>query len=182
MRYRCFEPNPIEIMLNTLRDLYIEQLKDLYSAEKQLTEALPKMQRAASSQELKDGFAAHLEQTRNHIERLRKIADRAGFSLEGEHCEAMAGLVREGEELMNKLADPTVKDAGLIASAQRIEHYEIAGYGTARTMAKQLDEREAADLLQTTLNEEADTDEKLTKIATGGMFSSGVNQAAAHRR
>lgn len=169
-------------MLNTLRDLYIEQLKDLYSAEKQLTEALPKMQRAASSQELKDGFAEHLEQTRHHIERLRKIADRAGFSLEGEHCEAMAGLVKEGEELMNKLADPAVKDAGLIASAQRIEHYEIAGYGTARTMAKQLDEREAADLLQTTLNEEADTDEKLTKIATGGMFSSGINQAAAHRR
>ena len=169
-------------MLNTLRDLYHEQLRDLYSAENQILQALPKMQSAASSRELQDAFAEHIDQTRNHVERLRKIGDRQGISLEGEHCEAMAGIIREGEQLMQETGDPAVKDAGLIASAQRVEHYEIAGYGTARTYAKQLEEREAADLLQSTLNEESDTDELLTKIATGGVFSTGVNQAADHGR
>lgn len=169
-------------MLNTLQDLYIEQLRDLYSAESQLTQALPKMQQAAHSQDLKDAFAEHLEETHNHVERLRMIGDKMGINLEGEHCEAMAGLISEGEHLMNQVSDPAVKDAGLIASAQRIEHYEISGYGTARTLARQLEHRDAADLLQTTLNEESDADEKLTKIATGGLFSTGVNQEASKRR
>ncbi len=169
------------MMLNTLRDLFQEQLRDLYSAEQQILQSLPKMQAAASSSDLREAFGEHIEQTRTHVERLRRIADRMGIRLEGEHCEAMAGIIREGEELMNQLGDSAVKDAGLIASAQRVEHYEIAGYGTARTYAKQLDESEAADLLQSTLAEESVTDEKLTKLATGGLFSTGINQAASRR-
>lgn len=168
-------------MLNSLNDLYIEQLRDLYSAETQLIEALPKMEAAASDADLKKAFREHLEQTRNQADRLLKIFSKLNVRPEGHTCEAMKGLIREGEETLRELGNPTVKDAALIAAAQRVEHYEIAGYGTARALAKCLDESEAADLLDKTAHEEGDADHKLTKLAEGGIFSKGINQAASRR-
>lgn len=169
-------------VLNSLDTLFVHELRDLYSAETQLLEALPKMSQAASHQELKDAFENHLEQTRGQVERLRDIFDRLGESPEGEHCEAMEGLVEEGEEIIEQQGDAIVKDAALIAAAQRAEHYEISGYGTARTYANELGMSEAADLLDETLSEEKNTDEQLTKLATGGWLSSGINEEARQQR
>ena len=153
--------------LESLRELYIEELRDLYNAEKQLVKALPKMARAASAPELQTAFKEHLEQTKGHVERLEQIFKNIGKTPRGKTCKAMEGLVEEGAELMAEDIEPEVLDAGLIAAAQRVEHYEIAGYGTVRTYAKMLGEREAARLLQETLAEEGETDKKLTKLATG---------------
>ncbi|KAF0096293.1 MAG: hypothetical protein E1N59_260 [Puniceicoccaceae bacterium 5H] len=166
-------------MLNTLRDLYIEQLRDLYSAETQLIEALPKMEAAASNQDLKTAFREHLEETRNQADRLLKIFSKLNLRPEGHTCEAMKGLIREGEESIRELGNPEVKDAALIAAANRVEHYEIAGYGSTKTFAKILEEKEAVDLLEKTESEESAADEKLTKLAEGGMFSKGINQSAS---
>ena len=151
--------------LDTLRDLYVDELKDLYSAERQLIAALPKMAKAATAPELQAAFTEHLEQTKGQVERLKTIGEKLGKRLTGKKCAAMEGLVKEGQDLMEEEADPEVMDAALIAAAQRVEHYEIAGYGCVRTYAQLLGETEAAELLQTTLDEEGDTDKKLTKLA-----------------
>jgi ferritin-like metal-binding protein YciE len=152
--------------LNTLEDLLLHELKDLYSAETQLVKALPKMAKAASHQELKAGFEEHLEQTEGHVERLNEIGEMLGKKLTGHTCKAMKGLVEEGADLIAEGAEPAVRDAGLIGAAQRVEHYEIAGYGTARCLAEQLGHAEIAELLEQTLEEEKETDEKLSELAT----------------
>lgn len=153
------------LKLNSLRDLLVEELRDLYSAETQLVEALPKMAQAANSQELRSAFEHHLEETRGHVSRLESIFQKIGEGSSGETCEAMKGLVKEGEILVKAQGEPDVRDAGLIGAAQRVEHYEMAGYGTARSLARRLGENQAAETLQRTLNEEAQANEKLTSIA-----------------
>jgi ferritin-like metal-binding protein YciE len=150
---------------NTLKDLYIHELKDLYSAEKQLIKALPKMAKAATHPELKAGFQTHLEETKEHAVRLEKLLSSHDAGTRGPKCKAMEGLVEEGSELMEEEGDPEVLDAGLIMAAQKVEHYEIASYGTARTFAKILGDDDGAKILQTTLDEEGATDKKLTKLA-----------------
>lgn len=165
--------------LNSLDDVLQEQVRDLLSAEKQLVAALPKVAQAAHSEELKQAISEHLEETRGHVQRLEKVTGLLGMSNAPTTCKAMQGLVAEGEEILAKKGDPVAKDAAIIGAAQRIEHYEIAAYGTARTLAGELDRKDAAKLLNETLDEESAADKLLTKIATGGMFKSGVNQAAA---
>jgi ferritin-like metal-binding protein YciE len=161
-----------------LEDLYVEQLKDLHNAEKQLVQALPKMAKAATSVDLRQGFQNHLEQTRTHVDRLERIFARLGASAGRKKCKAMEGLIEEGEEAIQLEGDPMVKDAALIAAAQRVEHYEIAGYGTVRTYANHLGFDDDADLLQETLDEEGETDKKLTALAEGGIFNTGINEQA----
>jgi len=149
---------------NSLQQLYVEQLKDLYNAENQLVKALPKMAKAAKSEELREGFEQHLQQTKGHVQRLEQIFGAMDESPKGRKCAGMQGLVQEGEEVIEENTDDAL-DAGLIAAAQRVEHYEIAGYGSVRTFAELLGESEAVNLLQQTLDEEKETDEKLTEIA-----------------
>ena len=151
--------------MKSLQDLLVDQLKDLYSAENQLVKALPKMAKAASNPDLRAGFEEHLEQTRGHVERLEQVCDDLGVTPKGKKCAAMEGLVEEGKELMEEDATPGVLDAGLIAAAQKVEHYEIASYGSARTWAEQLGLDRAVRLLQQTLDEEKATDAKLTELA-----------------
>jgi ferritin-like metal-binding protein YciE len=170
------------VEFRSLQDVFEEQLGDLYDAEKQLLTALPKLAGAASSEELRKAFQNHLQETRGHVERLERVFSDLSLPMPTEQCKAMRGLIAEGEEVVQATGDPTAKDAALIAAAQRVEHYEIAGYGTVRTLARELDHDEAAALLDDTLNEEGKADQLLTKIATGGMFRSGVNQEAASRR
>ena len=153
------------LKLETLRDLYIEELRDLYSAENQLIKALPKMAEAASDGQLKQAFLDHLEQTENHVARLEQIFEALDEKPEGETCQAMEGLVKEGSEMIKAKGDPIVLDSGLIGAAQRVEHYEMAGYGTVRSLAQRLGESEAAGILQETLDEEGDADTLLTEIA-----------------
>jgi ferritin-like metal-binding protein YciE len=160
--------------LQTLQDLLVHELKDLYSAEKQLVKALPKMAEAATNAELRAGFEEHLKQTKNHVTRLEKIASTYDFKLNGHHCKAMAGLIEEGGELISEDAEDAVRDAALIGAAQRVEHLEIAGYGTARALAQRLGYDETVELLSATLEEEKATDEKLTELA-----ESTVNEEAA---
>jgi ferritin-like metal-binding protein YciE len=167
--------------LNTLNDVLVDQVSDLYDAEQQLVEALPKMSQAAHADELREALQMHLEQTRNHVRRLEQIFQKLGMSPTIEHCEGMEGLIREGGKVMKAKGDPVALDAALIAEAQRVEHYEIAGYGTARTLANELGMGDVSDLLNETLDEESAADSKLTKIATGGMFRSGINEQAAGR-
>jgi ferritin-like metal-binding protein YciE len=155
--------------LATLNDLFLEELQDLYSAETQMTKALPKMAEAASSAELKRAFEEHLKQTEGHIARLERIFEKLGEKPGGKTCKGMAGLIKEGEELISEKPEPDVLDAGLIAAAQRVEHYEIAGYGTVRTYANEIGQKEFARLLQETLDEEGATDKRLTRIAEGGI-------------
>jgi ferritin-like metal-binding protein YciE len=151
--------------MNNLQDLYVEQLQDLYDAEKQIVDALPKMVRHATTDQLRAGFEEHLEQSRQHVQRLEQIFTSLSINPGSEKCEAMRGIIKEGEELMGKKAEQEVMEAGLIASAQRVEHYEIAAYGTVRTLAKQLGRNEDAEILERTLAEEKETDEKLTHLA-----------------
>jgi ferritin-like metal-binding protein YciE len=151
--------------LESLKDLYLEQLKDLYSAETQLVDALPKMAERATSTDLKKGFQDHLLQTQEHVRRLEQIFQDLGDSPKGHTCEGMKGLIKEGEEMIKMKGDDKVIDAGLIAAAQRVEHYEIAGYGTVRTYAEMLGKSQHASLLERTLQEEEMTDEKLTRLA-----------------
>ena len=150
---------------NTLRDLYLNELRDLYSAETQLIDALPKMAEAATSPALKKAFLAHLDETHLHAQRLEQIFSGLGEKPTGETCAAMKGLIKEGEEYVKAGGDDAVRDAGLIGAAQRVEHYEIAGYGTARALALRLSETQAAETLNTTLQEEGAADKKLTSIA-----------------
>jgi ferritin-like metal-binding protein YciE len=160
--------------LNTLKDLYIHELKDLFSAEKQIVKALPKMAKAASNKQLVAGFQEHLEQTKEHAQRLEKILSSHQQTTRGPKCKGMEGVVAEGAEMIEEEADDEVKDAGLIAAAQRVEHYEMAGYGTARTYAELLGDKDGAKLLAQTLEEERQTDQKLSQLA-----NSAINVAAA---
>jgi ferritin-like metal-binding protein YciE len=160
--------------LKSLQDLFVHELKDLYSAENQLVKALPKMAKAATNEELIAGFEEHLEETKNHVARLEEIGEALDIKLSGHKCKAMEGLIEEGSELISEDAEDSVRDAGLIGAAQRVEHYEIAGYGTAIALAKTLGHEEAATALGETLEEEKATDEKLTELA-----ESAVNAEAA---
>lgn len=158
--------------LNTLADLLTEQLKDLYSAETQLTKALPKMVKKATTTSLSEAIQGHLEQTKVHVERLEQIGQILGITLTGHKCKAMEGLIKEGAEAMENTGDDRVIDAGIIAAAQRVEHYEISSYGTARTLAEQLGLHSIAETLRTTEEEEAATDEKLTMLAVDELYPS----------
>ena len=165
--------------LDSLEDVLVHQLNDLYSAEDQLVEALPKMAEAASNDELRKAFEHHLEETRDHRDRIQEILGMLGKRRAGTECKAMKGLIEEGEEVIKTSgADSAAKDAALIAAAQRVEHYEIAAYGTAKTLAGELGKDEMKDMLDQTLDEESNADKLLTKIATGGMMKSGVNEKA----
>jgi len=151
--------------LSNLRDLLIDELQDLYDAENQLVKALPKIAQAANSDELREAIEEHLEQTKGHVQRLDEVFDHLGENAKGTHCDGMAGLLTEGKKMLEKKGDDSVIDAAIISAAQRVEHYEIAGYGCVVSFAKRLGESEAADLLGETLEEEKQADEKLTEIA-----------------
>lgn len=156
--------------INSLEELYVEQLRDLYDAEHQIIKALPKMIDKAESEELKDALNEHLEVTKEQAKRIERVFRNMGEEAKAEKCKGMQGVLEEGDDLIGDIEDPEVRDAAIIAAAQRVEHYEMAGYGTARTYADQLGEDEAADLLQQTLDEEKEADRKLTKL------SSEINQ------
>jgi ferritin-like metal-binding protein YciE len=151
--------------IESLRDLYVEQLQDLYNAEQQLIKALPKMAKAASSEDLKAAFEEHLEKTHGHAQRIETICEQMGEKANGKKCKAMEGLVKEGGEVIEEDMEETIKDAALIAAAQRVEHYEIAGYGCVRAYAAKLGDEAAASLLSQTLAEEKEADETLNEIA-----------------
>src|ERR1039458_2051031 len=151
--------------VNRLKHLYLEELKDLYSAENQLVKALPKMAKAASSEELRSGFEEHLGQTKEHVSRLEKIFKALGESPKGKKCKGMEGLIKEGGEMIEEDPAPEELDAGLISAAQRVEHYEMAGYGCVSAYAKLLGEDQALSLLRQTFEEEKETDEKLTELS-----------------
>jgi ferritin-like metal-binding protein YciE len=151
--------------LNTLQKLYTDELRDLYNAENQLLKALPKMAKAASSEELKEAFEKHLEQTKGHVERLEQVFEELGEKPKGKTCRAMKGLIEEGSEILGEDGEESVLDAGIIVAAQKVEHYEIAGYGSVRTFAHLLGKDKSAELLQTTLDEESETNEILNKLA-----------------
>jgi len=153
--------------INDLQELFVNELQDLYDAEKRITKALPKMAKAADSEELSSAFTEHLTQTQEHIVRLERIFESLGEKPGGQKCEGMEGLLEEGREMIDEEGEAAVKDAGLISAAQKVEHYEMAGYGAVRTWAQVLGNDEAADLLQLTLDEEASADKKLTEIAEG---------------
>jgi ferritin-like metal-binding protein YciE len=161
-------------------DLLAQQVKDLYDAEHRLVDALPKMAGAATSAILKDAFLEHLEQTKVHVRRLEQVFTSIGVPVERETCQAMKGLISEGHDVVEAKGVAAVRDAALIAAAQRVEHYEIAAYGSARTFARQLGLTEAADLLQATLDEEGAADKKLTEIATHGINAEAARSSVAH--
>lgn len=165
----------MSLTLDNLNDLLIQQLEDLHSAEEQLISALPKMAEAASGSQLKTAFETHLQETRIQKDRLERAFQMLGHEPSSEKCHAMAGLISEGDEIIQATGDPEVKDAALIAAAQRVEHYEMAGYGCARTFARQLHRDDVAELLQQTLEEESHANELLTEIA-----ENSVNPVAAH--
>jgi ferritin-like metal-binding protein YciE len=158
--------------VESIDDLFLDELKDLYSAEKQITKALPKMVKAASTPELSQAFSSHLEETKGHVERLEKIFEMLGKRGTGKTCEGMKGVLEEGSEAISEIEKGPVRDAALIGAAQRVEHYEMAGYGTVRSFAQLLGKQEMVTLLEETLSEEKAADEKLTKI------SKNVNQTA----
>jgi ferritin-like metal-binding protein YciE len=166
------------MQLQSINDVLMHELKDLHSAETQLVAALPKMAQAATNDELRQAFEHHLDETRDHVRRLDEVLGQLGAPAGGEKCKGMEGLIAEGQEIVAAQGDPTVKDAALISAAQRVEHYEIAAYGTARTLADELGLNDAKDLLDQTLDEESQADKLLTKIATGSMFRSGLNAQA----
>ena len=155
--------------LNSLQDLYVSELKDLYDAENRIIKALPKMAEAANSPDLRAAFEAHLQQTRRHAERLEVILRGLDESPKGQKCKGMEAIIDEGEDMMEKDAPGSVADAALIAAAQRVEHYEIAGYGTVRAYARRLGFEDQAELLNQTLQEEGETDKKLTSLAEASI-------------
>ena len=150
---------------NALMELYVDELKDLYDAESRLIKALPKVAKAATSEKLRSAVEEHLEQTKGHVDRLKEIFDNLGEKASGKKCPGMMGILKEGEEIMDEDFEGEVMDAALISAAQRVEHYEIAAYGCVRTWAELLGENEASSLLEKTLEEEKETDEKLTQLA-----------------
>jgi len=161
--------------MDTLRDLFEDEIKDLYNAESQLLKALPKMAKKAESEMLREAFTSHLEETRGHLERLQKIGEMMDFKLGGKKCHAMEGLVEEGKEVIDEDGNGAVIDAALIGAAQRVEHYEMAGYGVVRSLAQVLGETKVAQLLQQTLDEEGAADKKLTKIATSEVLKAAMS-------
>jgi ferritin-like metal-binding protein YciE len=163
--------------IDSLRKLYVEELKDLYSAEKQLIQALPRMAKKAQNAQLKQAFQQHLEITQAQLERLDRVFEGLEKSPRGKKCKAMEGLIEEGKEMMQEDMEPEVMDAALIAAAQRIEHYEIAGYGTVRTYANLLGEKDAAKLLQQTLDEEGQADKILTQLAESSINVEAMAEA-----
>ena len=165
--------------ITTLDKLLEDQLKDIYSAEAQLVKALPRMARAANSDALRAGFLTHLEETRGQVERLDEVAKLLGVKLTGKKCKAMEGLIEEGKEVIDADGEPELIDAALIIAAQKVEHYEISAYGSARTLAEHLGHDEVADLLQATLDEEAATDEKLTELSVEEVLPAATESAGA---
>jgi ferritin-like metal-binding protein YciE len=151
--------------LDTLEKLYVDELRDIYNAENQLLKALPKMAKGASSSDLKDAFETHLRQTESHVERLEQIFAELDESPKGKTCHGMKGLIEEGSEILKEDGEESVLDAGIIVAAQKVEHYEMAAYGSARTFARLLGQAKAAELLQTTLDEESETNESLNQLA-----------------
>jgi len=167
--------------MESLHDLFVSEMKDLYSAEVQLTKALPRMAKKAYHMELRTALQEHLGQTEEHVARIEQICQDLDFKPRGKKCAAMEGLIEEGKEIMEEEAEADVKDAGMIGAAQKVEHYEIAAYGTARTHARRLGYVEAVRLLQMTLDEEAAADEKLTKIAESGVNAEAVSAGDQRR-
>lgn len=163
--------------LDSLRKLYTEELKDLYNAENQLLKALPKMAKAASSEELKNAFEQHLEQTRGHVDRLEQIFQEMDESPKGKTCHGMKGLIEEGSEMLDQDGEESVLDAGIIVAAQKVEHYEIAGYGSVRTFAEMLGDDKAAKLLQETLDEESEANELLNELAENTINEEALEEA-----
>lgn len=155
--------------MESLQELYVDELRDLYSAENQILKALPRMIRAASDRKLKQAFTKHEKQTRDQVKRLERVFRELGEKPTGKKCKGMQGLLEEGKELIQEKPEPEVLDAGLIAAAQRVEHYEIAGYGTVRTYAQHLGFGRQVELLQRTLDEEGETDKLLTSLAENGI-------------
>jgi len=153
--------------LDTLQKLYTNELRDLYNAENQLLKALPKMAKAASSKELKNAFQKHLDQTKSHVERLEQVFEELGEKPKGKTCHGMKGLIEEGSEILEEDGEESVLDAGIIVAAQKVEHYEIASYGSVRTFAELLGKQKSAELLQATLDEESETNEALNQLAEG---------------
>jgi len=164
--------------MNNLHQLFVHQIKDLYSAENQLLKAFPEMIGAAQSDELRQALEMHREETLVHVDRLTEIAQEMKIDLAGAFCAGMEGLIKEAKSTIKEVGGMDVMDAAIIASAQRIEHYEIAGYGTVESMAKEMEHTEAADRLGKTLAEEKKADKKLSQLAEGGWFSSGLNEVA----
>lgn len=164
--------------LNTFENMFVDQLKDLYSAEKQLVAALPKLADAASNPELQQAFLTHADETKGHMQTVEQLLTGMGEKAGGKKCKGMEGLIEEGQEVISKRGDADVKDAALIGAAQKCEHYEIAGYGTARTFARYLGYTQAADTLQRILDQEGRTDQLLTKLATGQGVPVAINQEA----
>jgi ferritin-like metal-binding protein YciE len=162
--------------LDTLQKLYTNELRDLYNAEHQLLKALPKMAKAASSEELKNAFEKHLEQTKSHVERLEKVFEELDEKPKGKTCHAMKGLIEEGSEILQQDGEESILDAGIIVAAQKVEHYEIAGYGSVRTFAHLLGQNKAAELLQTTLDEESETNELLNRLAESTVNPEAVRE------
>ena len=163
----------------TLHDAFLDELRDAYDAEKQLTKALPKMAKASTSSVLRDAFESHLEETRGHIERLEQVMQGLGEKVRGKHCDGIEGIIEEGKAVMEEDFDETTMDACLIAAGQRAEHYEMAAYGTLVAWAKAMGHAKAADLLQDTLDEEKAADEKLTSLAEGGINQDAADGATA---
>jgi ferritin-like metal-binding protein YciE len=162
--------------ISTLEDLFVQELRDMYDGEKQITKALPKMAKAAENEELANAFQEHLEQTKGHVERLEQIFSQLDMRARGKHCAGIAGIIEEGGEVMDEVEEPAINPA-LVAAAQRVEHYEMAAYGTLITFARQLGHEDAAELLEETLNEEKEADRKLTELAEGFLNAAAKSGA-----
>jgi ferritin-like metal-binding protein YciE len=171
-----------KVKANSLQELYLGELRDLYDAENQIIKALPKMISKASSEELKEALNEHLEVTRQQAERLEQIFENMGEKAKAQKCKGMAGVIAEGNEMLKEAEDEDVRDAAIIASAQKVEHYEMSGYGTVRTWASLLGEQEAAELLEETLNEEKEADQKLTSIAEAINVQAGEEEGEEEER
>jgi ferritin-like metal-binding protein YciE len=165
--------------LNGLKELFLDELQDLYSAELQLVKALPKMAKTARCEQLRTAFTDHLEQTRGHVNRLEQIGEDLAMTLSGKKCKAMEGLIKEGKQVIDSAGDQDVIDLALVAAAQRVEHYEISAYGSARALAEQLGNSSAVQLLQETLDEESAADKKLTNIAEHDLYPKANHNGAA---
>jgi ferritin-like metal-binding protein YciE len=163
--------------MKKLKDLFVDEIKDLYNAEKQVTKALPQMAKKASSEKLKEAFENHLKETENQIKRLEQVFKELDMTPKGKKCEGIEGIISEGKEMMKEINEPSLLDAALISAAQKVEHYEIASYGTVRTYAEMLNLGKAANLLQETLDEESSANEKLTTLALSGVNEDALQEA-----
>jgi ferritin-like metal-binding protein YciE len=182
VRAKQFEKETTMAKVESMQELFLDELRDLYDAEKQLTKALPKMAKAATSPQLRSAFEQHLTQTEGHVSRLEQIFEAMDEKSSGKTCAAMKGLIKEGDEIASDTDESSVRDAGLIAAAQKVEHYEISGYGTARTHAQMLGNSQAARLLEQTLQEEKETDQKLNDIAEGMINTQATGQGTGRTR